>query len=424
MSGFLKTLQWSWARAPQSRQSWGLDRNWHRSEAARHLKSGNLADGERHLTLAVRDADDRGIAPAQRAELRLELAALQRRLAAPANEADQLDLAKLQDAENTLRDAIIVCTQASDSKLYLRSLDALAEIFCLVEDYPALERAASDAIRLAASISNENPQRMEERLQRLAMAQDRNGRFPDALKTFEQAITFREKRYGAGHVETGNLLSEIGRICRARGYHPQAQVYLKVALRIHEAQCGADSMEALGDVRELAGTLEDIGDLDGATALYERVLGLQPGSKNLEEVAWMQYCLACLAIGWGGYSRARELLTECIAVLEQTAGSRLAMAYESLAHVEEQEGRISFALDALGKATEAWEVCDPPQLAELARNLDLRAELSEQLRLHVDANHLRKQARHVAAAAEDQATADQTQDIETPIIETIETPTL
>ena len=293
-----------------------------------------------------------------------------------------------------------------------------------MEDYPALERVASDAIRLAASISNENPQRMEDRLHWLAMAQDKNGRFPDALKTFDQAITFRERRYGAGHVKTGNLLSEIGRICRARGYHPQAHVYLKVALRIHEAQCGADSTEALGDVRELAGLLEDMGDLDGARALYERILGLQPGSKNLEEVAWMQYCLACLAIGWGGYERARELLTECIAVLEQTGGSRLAMAYESLAHVEEQDGRISFALDELGKATEVWETCDPPQLEDLARNLELRAELSEQLRLHVDANHLRKRARHIAAAAEDQATAAETQTIETPTIETIETQTI
>src|SRR5580704_17036266 len=107
MSGFLKTWQWPWARAPQRHESWGLDRNWHRSEAARHLKSGNLADAERHLTLAVRDADDRGIAPSQRAELRLELAALQRRLATPADAGEddgaQLDLAKLQDAENTLR---------------------------------------------------------------------------------------------------------------------------------------------------------------------------------------------------------------------------------------------------------------------------------------------------------------------------------
>jgi tetratricopeptide (TPR) repeat protein len=407
MSGFLKTWQWTWARAPQKRDAWGLDRNWHRSEAARHLKSRNLADAERHLTLAVREADDRGIAPVQRAELRLELAALQRRLASIEEDGAQLDLAKLRDAENTLREAIIVCTQASDSKLYLRSLDALAEIFCLVEDFPALERVASDAIRLAASISNENPQRMEDRLHWLATAQDKNGRFPDALKTFDQAITFREKRYGAGHVKTGNLLSEIGRICRARGYHPQAQVYLKVALRIHEAQCGTDSAEALADVRELAGSFEDLGDLDGAAAQYELALGKRGNQRygNVEDIAEMQYSLACLHVGWSHYSRARELLTECIAAFRRAGGPRLAVAYESLAHVEEREGRIAFALDELGKATEVWETCDPPEIEELARNLELRADLSDHLRLRVDANHLRKRARHMAASIEDQPAA-------------------
>ncbi len=411
MSGFLKTWQWSWARAPQL-GSWGLDRNWHRSEAARHLKAGNLADAERHLTLAVKDADERGLAPTQRIVLRLDLAALQRTLAAPevpAGEKPPLDLAKLQDAENTLRDAIVVCTQASDAKLYLRSLDALADIFCLVEDYPALEGVASDAIRLGAAIPGENIQQLEERLRRLAIAQDKNGRFPDAVKTFEQAITLREKRYGAGHLETGNLLAEVGRICRARGFYEQAQAFLKKALRIHEAHFGVDSAVALGDVQELAGALEGMGDLDAAAAQYERVLGLQLrklGYENIEEIAEMQYSLACLHIGWGNFSRARELLTECIGAFKRGAGQRLAVAYESLAHVEEREGRVSFALDELGKATKVWEKCDPPQLEDLARNLELRAELSEQLRLRVDANHLRKRARHVVATAEDHAASE------------------
>jgi tetratricopeptide (TPR) repeat protein len=413
MSGFLKTWQWTWTRAPQKRDAWGLDRNWHRSEAARHLKAGNLADAERHLTLAVKEADARGLAPAQKVTLRLELAGLQRSLAAPPGidgGIAQLDLSKLQDAENTLREAIIVCTQASDAKLYLRSLDALADIFCLVEDYEALEGVASDAIRLGAVIPGENIQQLEERLRRLALAQVKNGRFPDALKTFEQAITLREKRYGAGHLETGNLLAEVGRICRARGFYDHAQACLKRALRIHEAHYGVDSPETLGDVQELAGALEGMGDLDGAAAHYERVLGLQVrklGYENVEEIAEMQYSLACLQIGWGDYSRARELLMACIGPFKRAGGPRLAVAYESLAHVEEREGRVSFALDELGKATTVWEKCDPPQLEDLARNLELRAELSEQLRLRVDANHLRKRARHIVAEAQDQtATAD------------------
>ena len=406
MSGFLKTWQWAWTRAPQ-RESWGLDRNWHRSEAARHVKSGNFADAERHLALAVREADDRGIAAAQRVELRLELASLQSQLAAPEGVADgtaQLDVMKLRDAENTLREAIIVCTQASDSKLYVRALDALADIFCVVEDYPALEEVARDAIRVGLSLSNEDPQRMEDRLQRLAIAQDKNGRFPDAMKTFDQAIALREKRYGAGHIETGKLLAEVGRICRARGVHLQAQAYLKQALRIHEAQCGTDSVEALSDVQQLAGSLEDTGDLDGAAAQYERALGLKLrklGCENIDEVAEMQYSLACLHVGWGHYSRARELLLECVGSFQRLKGPRLAVAYESLAHVEEREGRTSFALDELEKAANVWERCNPPRLEELARNLALRADLSDHLRLRVEANQLRKQARHVAAAAED-----------------------
>ena len=233
----------------------------------------------------------------------------------------------------------------------------------------------------------------------------KNGRFPDAVKTFDQAIAFREKRYGAGHLETGNLLAEVGRICRARGLHVQAQAYLKRALRIHEAQCGTDSLEALADVQHLAGSLEDTGDLDGAAAQYERALGLKLrklGCENIDEVAEMQYSLACLHIGWSHFARARELLMECIGAFKRRAGPRLAVAYESLAHVEEREGRTSFALDELERATKVWEKCDPPQLDELARNLELRADLSDHLRLRVEANHLRKRARHIAATAEDQ----------------------
>ena len=330
------------------------------------MKSGNLADAGRHLTLAVKEADQRGNAPAQRVALRLELAELQRTLAADGNA--PLDLVKLQDAENTLREAIIVSTQASDTKLYLRSMDALAEVFSLVEDFPALEEVVKDAIRLGASIAKEDVQLMEDRLQRLAMAQDRNGHFPEAIKTFDQAIALREKRYGASHVETGNLLAEVGRICWERGNQAEAQAYFQRALRIHEAQRGSASAGAL---------------------------------------AGIQYELACLHLDADRFSGARELLSACIEFFEQSNDRRLAIAHESLAHLEEREGRVSFALEELEKATKVWEKCNPPQLEELARNLELRAELSDHLRLRVEANHLRKQARHLIAAAEDEAAEGQ-----------------
>ena len=171
-------------------------------------------------------------------------------------------------------------------------------------------------------------------------------------------------------------------------------------------QCGTDSPEALGDVQQLAGSLEDVGDLDGAAAQYERALGLklrQLGCENIDEVAEMQYSLACLHIGWGHYARARELLLECVGSFKRNGGPRLAVAHESLAHVEEREGRISFALRRTRESRQSLGKMRSAAAGRVARNLDLQADLSEHLRLRVEANLLRKKARHLQAAAEDQA---------------------
>ena len=46
---------------------------------------------------------------------------------------------------------------------------------------------------------------------------------------------------------------------------------------------------------------------------------------------------------------------------------------------------------------------------DFARNLELQAELLDHLRLRVEANHLRKRARHLVAAAQDQAADTGTQ---------------
>jgi hypothetical protein len=75
-----------------------------------------------------------------------------------------------------------------------------------------------------------------------------NGRVPDAMKTFDQAYRAAEKRYGAGHIETGNTVGgsrpdHAGR----EGVHLQAQAYLKRRFAFMKAQCGTDSVERSAD---------------------------------------------------------------------------------------------------------------------------------------------------------------------------------
>jgi Tfp pilus assembly protein PilF len=71
---------------------------------------------------------------------------------------------------------------------------------------------------------------------------------------------------------------------------------------------------------------------------------------DLEELAQMQYGLADLYINWHNYSRARELLSEAIGTFRRKRGARLAIAYETLAHVEECSGRYYDALKNLALA--------------------------------------------------------------------------
>jgi len=117
-----------------------------------------------------------------------------------------------------------------------------------------------------------------------------------------------------------------------------------------------------------------------------------------EELAEMQFSIANLYIDWENLSRARELLAMCIGTFERKRGARLAVAYETLAAIDERSGRPTEALAELAKAAKVWESCGSDRAAELATNMEYRAELMDQLRRKDSANWLREKAAEVRAA--------------------------
>lgn len=394
MLGFDKWRHWSWAKVPRL-ESWSLDRNWHRAEAERHLKARDWAEAERHLRFAVDEADQRNSNPAQRVRLKLELADVQRRLAQPGETSGALDKKRLLQAERTVREAIVIAAGVSDGAGYVNGLDVLGDIFRDSERWAELERVCEESIRLGAALPHPDPLRMAKRVHRLGVARHHNGHTQEAGPALEKAILLHEQSYGIAGAETGDLLTEVGKIYRAQGEHAKAQECLKRALRIHEAVHGNESPQAFQDLQQLAGSLEESGDLDGASAQYERALMMKLrklGVGNLSEVAEMQYSLANLHIGWGNLSRARELLSECIGAFRREGGARLAVAYEMLAQVEERSGRYHCAVKELEQAGKAWEKCGQERVQEQVRNLTYRADLLEQLRKTREAEWLRKQA--------------------------------
>ena len=382
MPELFTALRWSlklaaWA-TPAAGGSWSLERSLNRVEGERNLKSRNYAEAEKYLLEAVAEADQKRHS-VRKIQFRLELAEAQRKQN------------KLTEAEETVRTALEHTARISNPSGYVQCLDALAEVFHDGENFAAMEVALQEGVRIEAAMPHPDPLRMARRIHRLGIARHKNGRSDEAIPALEKALKLHEDTCGPDHPDTADVLGELGPIYRAQGNHEQAQMCLRRALRIHERELGWESEQAMRDMHHLAGSLEESGDVEGAAALYERVLGLKLRvlGGSLDELAEMQFGLAGIYIGWSNYARARELLSESIGTFKRRKDVRLAVAYETIGHVEECSGRYPEALAELAQATKIWELLGGERRRELLENLEHRAELLDQLRRKGEASWLR-----------------------------------
>ncbi len=371
---------WSAVRTP-SVDTWTLDRNWNRAEGERLLKAHQFHEAEPYLEEAVAEADRHSTSGAKRVRLRAQLADVQRKQG------------KFTEAEANLRRAIELAAGASDSGGYLLCLDLLADVFFGQGNYEASEKVSQEGVRIESALPHPDPMRMARRVHRLGMSRYRGGRSADAIPALKKGLELHEQAYGTEHEETISVMSELGAIYRAQGLHEEAQGCLRRSLRFKQNTFGADDPRAIQDLHQLAGSLEESGDTEAAAHEYERVMELKHRvlGRDMDEIGEMQFSLAGLYVGWGNYPRSRELLLECIGTFKRKAGPRLAVAYELLAQVEELSGRFHDAVRELDRAGKVWEKCGNRN-AELAANLEYRAELLDCLRRKREAAWLRERA--------------------------------
>ena len=383
--------------APRIR-AWSMDRSDDQVEGERLLEQHDYPGAEVHLTKAVSEGEKRHQSPSRKILLRLELAEAQRRQFRPQNALENPE--KLAAAEQTARSALEVAKTADPSAL-VQCLDALTEILAERGNYAEVELLTQDAILAEVRLRQADPLQMARRVHRLGMIRHKNGQIEGAVHALAEAVTIHEKVHGEEHLETAHQLTELGVVYRAQGNHAEAQRCLRRAQRIHERECGVDSPEANRDLHQLAGSLEDAGDIDGAMAQYERALGLKLRivGADLDDVAEMQAGLARVFMKWRNYSRARELLTEAIGTFKRTRGARLATTYETLAEVEETTGHYREAIRELSQAGKVWESIQTDHTLELIRNMEHRADLFDQLRQDKDAAFLREKVVALIQAA-------------------------
>jgi tetratricopeptide (TPR) repeat protein len=373
-------------------QQWLKAGDYNREEGDRQLRARNFIEAEERLKDAIDEFGVGGGSPTARIRLQLQLAEAQRKQGAD-------DPAKIDEAEATVRAALDLTARIANPSGYVQCVDALSQVFHDRGDFPAMQSLLEEGVRIEAAMPHPDPIRMARRIQGLGIARHLQGE--DGIPALEKAIELFEQSYGADHIETAGALSEAGILYRAQGRHEDAQRCSRRALMIHERERGADSPEATRDLHNLAGSHEACGDIEAAAALYERALELKDRAVggDQEALGEMQFSVAGLYIEWGNFSRARELLSMCIGTFKRKKGARLAVAYETLAHIDEYSGRYNDALAELARAAKIWESCGPERTSELVTNMEYRASLLDQLKKKDSANWLREKAAAARAGA-------------------------
>ena len=393
----LTNLAWRWSSDATERLSmWVTERSDDQIEGERLLEDGNFVQAEIRLAKAIVEGEKRRQPAKRRIELRLELAEAQRR---QFQSGDQL--VKLSVAEGIVREALELAYRTQDRQAQLECLDILGTVLADAGKSEALEQVAAEANRVERTLAKPDPLLRVRRLQRLGLARRQSGRVSDAVDALEEAAALCEKTLGPEHPETAGHWTELGDACRFLGQHAKAQKYLQKAIRVHERELGLDSQEALHDLNLLTGSYEAVGDLDAASALHERILGLKLRTigVSMDDIAEAQSALAALYVKWNQLSRARELLMEAIGTFKRTKGARLAMAHETLGFVEERCGHFQNALAELANAGKVWESVQDEHTPELIRNLEYRAELMGRMKLAKDAEYLRQRAAALTQAS-------------------------
>jgi tetratricopeptide (TPR) repeat protein len=373
-------------------QQWLNEGAYNREEGDRQLRARNYVEAEDRLKDAIAEFGASGGSPTTRIRLQLQLAEAQRKQGTE-------HPAKIDEAETTIRAALELTARISNPSGYVQCVDALAEVFHDRGDFPGMQSLLEEGVRIEAAMPHPDPIRMARRIHRLGIARHLQG--DDGIPALEKAIELFEQSHGEEHLETAAALSEAGILYRAQSRHEDAQRCLRRALKIHEREYGFDSPEATRDLHNLAGSHEESGDIDSAAALYERALDLKDRvvGSDQEELGEMQFSVAGLYIEWGNFSRARELLSMCIGTFKRKKGPRLAVAYETAAHIEEYSGRYTEALAELARAAKIWESCGPERTGELATNMEYRASLLDQMKNKDSANWLREKAAAARAGA-------------------------
>ncbi len=225
------------------------------------------------------------------------------------------DVAK---AEPLLRDALKILRDAGAGDLPRAALaeSTLANIELLASHNDEAEKLARHGVDVFRAAYGESDVQVASRLGVLGKIQQEEGLYPDALKSYGEALVIVARNNGEAHVRTAMLRANIGDVLRIQRKYDEALKQYVTALRIERAELPADHLY-------VGGTLLRLGDLQRRM---------------------------------GQFDAAEQSFKESLAILGKTPSGQYAQALQTYGNLARAQGKFDLAVERYRKSFEAFRV--------------------------------------------------------------------
>jgi tetratricopeptide (TPR) repeat protein len=172
------------------------------------------------------------------------------------------------------------------------------------------------------------------------------GKFADAERLVREALEIRVAALGEVHPQTANSLMALGQTLNLAGRNREAEAPMARALEIRRKIYGANNSIVDASIGNLASLRQDLGDLDGAEALYREALSNQRRLGRHLDVAVTANNLASLLEERRSYAEAETLFRESLSIREERYGAKhaaVARATHNLARLLMAAGKLAEA---------------------------------------------------------------------------------
>ena len=283
--------------------------------------------------------------------------------------------------------------------------------------WTAWERSLQQVLACAQWIEQEQIDSLEAArlLHQTGMYLTERGQYPAAEPLLQSALTLYQQEVGAEHLQTVTCLSNLARLSVLQGNYEQAEPLYKSALAVRERQLGVEHPETASSLNSLADVYVHQSKYQQAEPLYLRALAFRErhfGAEHPETASSLNN------LGWlyreqGKYEQAERLLKRALSIRERHLGAEHPATLAScnnLARLYLRWGKYEEAERLLNEALVIRERRLGPEHPSTASNLNSLAELYQLQGRHEEAERLLKRAlaireRHLGAEHPDTASS-------------------